>query len=225
MDGAWTDLVRQTFAAEVEMLPFRQYPMAQMQKNAAGRPLFEAVFSFTHFHVLGARSRTRTCGWSGSTATETNFPLLVNFGMDPTSRGLYLGIQYDAGLFSAAQVAGIAGYYERALAAMAANPEGGTGSDAAGSGRAAAAVAGDGPAGGGGGGGAQPAGVVRGTSSGASGRDGGGVRRRAVDVCELNERANQLAHHLREQGVGAGHAGGTVRGAQSGDGGCGCWAF
>ena len=36
---------------------------------------------------------------------------------------------------------------------------------------------------------------------------------------ELNRRANQLAHHLRESGGGAGCASGDLRGAELGDGG------
>jgi non-ribosomal peptide synthetase component F len=49
--GSWLDLVRETFAAEREMLPHRWFPLAEMQRRLGGRHLFEAVFNFVHFHV------------------------------------------------------------------------------------------------------------------------------------------------------------------------------
>ena len=123
--GTWQELAREVFENERQMMPYRRYPLAELQRVTGRAELFEVAFNYIHFHVFQEALQLegmQLFGWSSF--TETNFPFLVNFGMDPTSRGLYLGIQYDAGLFSAAQVAGIAGYYERALAAMAANPEG-----------------------------------------------------------------------------------------------------
>ena len=55
--------------------------------------------------------------------TKTNFPLLVNFGLDPTGGNLQLTFQYESREFTSEQLRQIAGCYERALAAMAREPE------------------------------------------------------------------------------------------------------
>ena len=43
--------MRETFALEREMLSHRRYPLAELQRMAGGRSLFEVVFNFVHFHV------------------------------------------------------------------------------------------------------------------------------------------------------------------------------
>ncbi len=47
----WTELILATFAAECELLPYRWYPLVEIQKQQGRRALFETVFNFTHFHV------------------------------------------------------------------------------------------------------------------------------------------------------------------------------
>src|SRR5262249_34695008 len=49
--GSWLDLVKQTFAAEQEIIPHRRLPLAEIQKLNGGRRIFEAAFDFVHFHV------------------------------------------------------------------------------------------------------------------------------------------------------------------------------
>ncbi|MCP4417009.1 MAG: non-ribosomal peptide synthetase, partial [Chloroflexi bacterium] len=52
--GSWLDLIRQTFASEKAILPYRRFPLAEMQQMLGGQPLFEVPFNFLHFHVLDA---------------------------------------------------------------------------------------------------------------------------------------------------------------------------
>ncbi|HEY7418361.1 MAG TPA: amino acid adenylation domain-containing protein, partial [Ktedonobacteraceae bacterium] len=48
--GSWLDLVHQAFDAECELLPFRRYPLAEMQRRWGGRtPLLNTVFSYFDF--------------------------------------------------------------------------------------------------------------------------------------------------------------------------------
>src|SRR5262249_31393583 len=54
---SWRDLVGRTFAAEREMLPFRAFPLADLQRGQGARPLFDVVFNFVHFHVYDALGR------------------------------------------------------------------------------------------------------------------------------------------------------------------------
>jgi microcystin synthetase protein McyA len=69
--GTWADLVRQVFANELEILPHRRYPMAEIQRELGGDLLFEVIFNFIDFHVyddvaleagavLGSMSFTRS---------------------------------------------------------------------------------------------------------------------------------------------------------------------
>ena len=49
--GSWADLVRQSFDAELHMLPYRRYPVVELQRGLGGGVLYEAVFNFVHFHA------------------------------------------------------------------------------------------------------------------------------------------------------------------------------
>jgi amino acid adenylation domain-containing protein len=122
--GTWNDLMRAAFAAEREQLPHRRYPVADLHRQA-GRTLFEPVFNFVHFHVhqgLAQHQEIRSLG--GELFDRTNFTFLANFSLDPFTSQLQLRIDYDPDAFPAAQVAAVAGYYDRALAALAADPAG-----------------------------------------------------------------------------------------------------
>ncbi|HEX5714823.1 MAG TPA: amino acid adenylation domain-containing protein, partial [Thermoanaerobaculia bacterium] len=50
--GTWRDLVRATFTAERKAMPYRRFPLAELQRLLGGRPLFEVMFNYIHFHVL-----------------------------------------------------------------------------------------------------------------------------------------------------------------------------
>ncbi|HEU5381840.1 MAG TPA: amino acid adenylation domain-containing protein, partial [Ktedonobacteraceae bacterium] len=51
--GSWQELIQHIFATECAMLPFRRYPLAEMQRRWGGRtPLFNTAFSFFDFHVF-----------------------------------------------------------------------------------------------------------------------------------------------------------------------------
>ncbi|HEX6290385.1 MAG TPA: amino acid adenylation domain-containing protein [Herpetosiphonaceae bacterium] len=122
--GTWLDLVRATFAAERELLPHRWYPMAEIQRSLGGQDLFETAFNYIDFHVyqrLGELPGFRPMG--GQFFQETNFPLSANFGLDQGTGHLQLGVEYDAAEIPEAQANAIAGYYARALAAMVAEPD------------------------------------------------------------------------------------------------------
>jgi amino acid adenylation domain-containing protein len=123
-DGSWIDLARAAFAAEEELLPFRRYPLAQIQKDLGGQPLFTSVFTFEHFHSMQALARTRqleivetiSCG-------DANFTMSTDFGLDPLTEQLALRIGFDARTLDARQMTAIMGYYQHVLATMAAAPE------------------------------------------------------------------------------------------------------
>ncbi|HEY6323396.1 MAG TPA: amino acid adenylation domain-containing protein, partial [Thermoanaerobaculia bacterium] len=49
---SWLGLVERCFAAELAALPHRRFPLAEIQRLHAGRPLFDTLFNFVHFHIL-----------------------------------------------------------------------------------------------------------------------------------------------------------------------------
>ncbi|HEX6288636.1 MAG TPA: amino acid adenylation domain-containing protein, partial [Herpetosiphonaceae bacterium] len=121
--GTWSDLVRATFAAERDALPYRRYPLARLQQQLGGQPLFETAFNFVHFHVLQSLEADDAIEGIGGTAiARTNFPLAAHFSQDPATGELQLALDYDPTLLRSAQVDAYGGYYARTLAAMAREP-------------------------------------------------------------------------------------------------------
>jgi amino acid adenylation domain-containing protein len=124
-DCSWSELARRTFEAERELLPFRRYPLAELQRRRGGEPLFEAVFNFMNFHVFENVAKfdaVRVLGYTGH--NELNYPLTANFSLSPNSYGVELLIDYHSSELSERQLDEISGYYLRALASMAEAPDG-----------------------------------------------------------------------------------------------------
>jgi non-ribosomal peptide synthetase component F len=119
----WTDLIQQTFEAERELLPFRRYPMAQIQQDLGRQRLFETSFNFTHFH---AYERLRELGnlevldWKSFAVTD--LLLLVNFRLNVLSGELQLILSWNTGELDKEQVQEMGKYYTRILGAIAQNP-------------------------------------------------------------------------------------------------------
>ncbi|HYG65015.1 MAG TPA: amino acid adenylation domain-containing protein, partial [Thermoanaerobaculia bacterium] len=125
VDGTWRDLVQATFAAEREMLPFRRYPLARMQQNQGGKPLFDVLFNFIHFYVLrDLLESSRVALAEGSRRwEETHMPLSVTFTQDPVGETLWLELRYDCRQIAPWQAEALSRTYRRTLAAMALAPE------------------------------------------------------------------------------------------------------
>jgi len=118
--GTWIDLVQQVFEAERELLPYRRYPLAEIQRNFGGQPLFETAFNYVNFHVYqGVQTLTNLEFLGGNFLEETNFPLLVQFSLDPFSGKVQLSLEYDSAEFGGEQVEAMEGYYARTLEAIA----------------------------------------------------------------------------------------------------------
>ncbi|MGW8847676.1 amino acid adenylation domain-containing protein [Streptomyces xiamenensis] len=125
--GSWADLVRAVFAAERALLPHRRYPMAALQRELGGGPLFDASFTYNHFHQFGALaqevSHTEAAEQDVAGTGRTNFVLGVTVSRDAGTQELRLELEYDARRLSADQVTVVRDYHLRALRAMAAEPD------------------------------------------------------------------------------------------------------
>jgi amino acid adenylation domain-containing protein len=124
--GSWSTLVRRTFMAEIEAMPHRRFPMAELQRTLGRQPLFEVAFTYIHFHVLQRLAGDRRVELLGvRTSGATNFPLDVTFVRDPQAAGLTLVLKFDRRRLARAQVERLARSYAGVLAAMAATLQSG----------------------------------------------------------------------------------------------------
>src|SRR6185312_2335597 len=118
--GSWRELVRETFAAETQMLPFRWYPMAALQRRWREQPLFEVAFTYLNFHSI---KRVLDSGkvevLESFDLSRTNYTLSVVFSLNlgPTP-SLELILEYESTLLCHEQVKNYLGYFDKVLRAM-----------------------------------------------------------------------------------------------------------
>ena len=118
--GNWVELAQKTFKKEQELLPFRRFPLAEIQSLTGGKPLVETTFNFVHFHVARGLTEMENLQVLGvRTFAETNFTLMAHFSQDLSSSEINLRLDYNALELDPEQVENIALYYSRALEAMA----------------------------------------------------------------------------------------------------------
>ncbi|HEY0606419.1 MAG TPA: amino acid adenylation domain-containing protein [Herpetosiphonaceae bacterium] len=120
---SWRELIRATFAVEQQMLPFRRYPLAQMQRDFDGQPLFEVLFNFVHFHAYQQLQQVPGLqAIDQRSFVKTNFALDVTFSVGVNGQTIGLELDYDVRL-GAAQADRIVGFYFAMLAAIVEQPD------------------------------------------------------------------------------------------------------
>ncbi|HWM91684.1 MAG TPA: amino acid adenylation domain-containing protein [Thermoanaerobaculia bacterium] len=123
-EGTWTDLARAAFQAEIEVLPHRRLPLAELQRRfsgvSGGGPLFEVTFNYTHFHVL--ENTTGIEILAANLIAETNFVLTAHITRGLRPGQMRIDFQYDTRELQAAQVESWTRLYLRALDALAREP-------------------------------------------------------------------------------------------------------
>ncbi|MFN8494520.1 MAG: amino acid adenylation domain-containing protein [Caldilineaceae bacterium] len=121
--GSWQALVQQVFAQEWEILPFRRYPLAEIQRRTGGQPLFETGFNFVNFHNLqGIATLDRLEILEEQDFAQNEQTLLTNFGVDALSGHMLMRLTYNPTELCHAQVVAIRDYYLRTLEAMVRQP-------------------------------------------------------------------------------------------------------
>ncbi|MGW0709714.1 amino acid adenylation domain-containing protein [Streptomyces sp. NPDC002643] len=122
--GTWTQLVRQVFRAERDIVPFRRYPASRLRAERKGGRWFETAFNFVNFHVYDALAELDGLRLLGAdTFDDTNFTLWTEFSVSHRTSRLQLELTYDAAQLTDEQVAGIGRYYTDVLTAMAEDAE------------------------------------------------------------------------------------------------------
>ena len=123
--GTWLELAQATFAAEQELLPFRRFPLPDIQQLHGGQPLFETLFNFIHMHILDDVLNSDSFQLLEETFVgATNYPFSVEFEVNSLSSQIKLSLEYDAAQFGHAQIESISHYCLNTLAAMGSQPNG-----------------------------------------------------------------------------------------------------
>lgn len=115
--GSWISIAKQAWETEKEMLQYRHYPMAQIQQDIGGDPLFETFFNFTHFYVseqkLGSYNELHINEKPGY--ADNSFPFGAEFSLEGDKGELRLALRWDQSLFNDEQIRRISGYYLQAM--------------------------------------------------------------------------------------------------------------
>ncbi|HSF42717.1 MAG TPA: amino acid adenylation domain-containing protein [Thermoanaerobaculia bacterium] len=124
--GTWGELVRKMNESEIEMLPHRRYPIAEIQRRWGQETLLETSFVYLHFHVLEdlVREKNLESVDAGIFIEETNFPIMTTFQTSYTSSALVFNLDCDRDVMSDAQIDALRDYYLRTLHEIATNPHG-----------------------------------------------------------------------------------------------------
>ncbi|HEX5746348.1 MAG TPA: amino acid adenylation domain-containing protein [Archangium sp.] len=120
---SWRELLQETFRHERDLLPHRRFPLSEVQRAAPGVTLFETMFDFTHFHMYRKvmdRGGLKLLG--SSEFARTNFALAVEAGLDFVTSDVRVQLYYDPSDLPDAQMQALAGHYAAALEQIARDP-------------------------------------------------------------------------------------------------------
>src|SRR5579859_5666021 len=121
--GTWTDLARRAQEAETELLPFRRYPIQELQRLHGAERLFDTIFNYTHFHVMGGLSEIpglEVLDVRGS--EQTYYPLTAQFSVNEFTARIEFALDYRTLTLDEDEVQKIAACYGRVIAAIAQDP-------------------------------------------------------------------------------------------------------
>ncbi|MBD2816137.1 amino acid adenylation domain-containing protein [Xenorhabdus sp. Flor] len=131
---SWHELIRQVFANEIEAIPYRRYPLAEIQRQFGQQPLLdEVLFNYIDFHIydqmvpevgLEVVDRLHT----QDVYEGTHFTLDVHFQHLTLSSALAsdqisVQLDYDENKISRGLAANMAECYAAVFAAMVADPQ------------------------------------------------------------------------------------------------------
>ena len=121
--GTWADLARRAQEAETELLPFRRYPIQELQRVHSAERLFDTIFNYTHFHVMGVLSEIQGLEVLDVRGSEqTYYPLTAQFSVNEFTSRVELALDYRTLALDEDEVEEIAVSYSRVIAAIAQDP-------------------------------------------------------------------------------------------------------
>lgn len=123
-EGSWLAQARHVFAQERQGAAHRRYPLAQMQRDSGGQLQLDSYVNFMDFHLQWQMSKADDAAIMESLGVaETNVPLAANFLIDPVHNRLRLWLDCDVSLLDTDFCQRLVGYYQRALQFLADQPQ------------------------------------------------------------------------------------------------------
>jgi amino acid adenylation domain-containing protein len=119
----WPELARRVAEEERRLLPHRRYSIQRLQHLYGAENLFDTAFNFTHFHIYQRLLKTGEIEGISLFGTEqTYYALTAQFNLDETLSRITLALDYRELSISPEDVERIAGYFSRVLTAIADAP-------------------------------------------------------------------------------------------------------
>ncbi|HKV91321.1 MAG TPA: amino acid adenylation domain-containing protein [Candidatus Angelobacter sp.] len=121
--GSWAELAEAAFRAERELLEYRRYPLTEI-KRSVGWLTLETVFNFTNLHVYRELEQSGVVILEQRLFEQTNFPFIVQCGLLPRSGELYVSVEVDRAQIGAEQAHAIAEIYSLVVHELLRDPRG-----------------------------------------------------------------------------------------------------
>jgi amino acid adenylation domain-containing protein len=119
----WPELARRVAEEERRLLPHRRYSIQRLQHLYGAENLFDTAFNFTHFHIYQRLLKAGEIEGISLFGTEqTYYSLTTQFNLDETLSRITLALDYRELSISPEDVERIVGYFSRVLAAIADAP-------------------------------------------------------------------------------------------------------
>jgi amino acid adenylation domain-containing protein len=116
--GSWRELIQQVAETGTSSMQYRSYPLSQIQQDLSWT-FSEVVFNYTHFHIYNeiAKSSERSLEVLGSSGfEESNFDMMVEISREINF--MVLAITYATGVWEEDFVRRLGQYYVRAFEQM-----------------------------------------------------------------------------------------------------------
>ncbi len=121
--GTWGALIHQVFRMEQRMLKARYYPLANLQKLHGGNRIFDTTFNYLHYHNgkdYVNSDQVKIIEWNNP--IQPNFALEVTFSLEVETDVIELTLQGDQARLDQAHLQRISEYYISALTEIAEEP-------------------------------------------------------------------------------------------------------
>ncbi len=118
--GSWRSLIRQVAEMNAASMQYRGYPLSKIQQDV-GRTFSEVLFNYTHFHIYTSitKNADQDVKSLGSAVFEqTNFDLLVDVSRGMDDDMMSLTMVYDGQAFDEGMIARLGQYYVKAFELM-----------------------------------------------------------------------------------------------------------
>jgi amino acid adenylation domain-containing protein len=126
-EGTWKDLAQTVHAAQIEMLPYRRYPLSAIQARWGPERLLETSFVYLNFHVMeeAVQSRGLKAAGGGEFVEETNFVVMTAFTHNLGAPDeIIFNATSDLSVLDEEQARSLTRYYHAALRELVSHPDG-----------------------------------------------------------------------------------------------------